>query len=155
MPDIICPMLEKAVSEKVFDGVTHGHITVSLYRDKEPVFSATLDAELVNAYQEELEQSLNRLESSMDWAADETLLTETITAYMTGKADPDRALTIVLRYLYSGEETSEDVALKLLQKYQDTFPRWRYEYALYEWENFDFTWAVRRMTALAESYEPA
>lgn len=160
---ILKPMLQKMIDDGEFEPILHdGYFCIRFYDDDEGIIAERLpNRDQIKAEKEKLEEQLHSLEISEDWDRNAEIIKETISLYMKGTLtvpDTDRALNIILRHMYSGNEDSEEKAIKLLYEYEKCdLKKWWFEQLIYNWNNFEFESAQRNMNALykAYKYEPA
>lgn len=160
---LLKPELEKLLDEGFFDSISHGFIWVGLYNDSESIVERRLDEKALEQKAIELEKNLKILEATDDFVNNAGLYNETVAQYMSlngiiAHKDSDRILTLIKRFLYSGEEMAEEKSRDLLNRYDGfDYPKWRHTFVTYTWDNMDPEWSMDAMQRLVDShaYQPA
>lgn len=149
---------EKLIDEGLFDEIANGKIALCYGDTKNILASRILDTEAHEAMTKEILGHIEELEKSQNWELNATSLSKDVVPALNAglETTDNRILNLVLAHLYSGNPEAEEAASKLLSDYYSYSPRWRYEYALYYYRNFEFEIGARWMRELAAGgYSPA
>ncbi|NDV97024.1 WGR domain-containing protein [Dysgonomonas sp. 521] len=142
------------VDKTELDSISSGIMQVMVEGIENPLYESKVETE-----NKELLEKAQLLENTEEWEKKAELIDE-VTGYLVyQKSDPDRALRIIKRFLYSGNGNAEEKARKALERYDDGAHRtaWWFERAVYWWDNMDYDWSLRTIKryALDEKYPPA